>query len=447
MLKFLRIILWSVWGLISWISKLPLKKISLREHFYFGFRKVKSLGNPIFNKIDLKLSFFENKISNWAKSLEGPKLKDFRASILSKDHPKIRTSPNSITAIYDQLKLFILTGKWEVQIKTFPRLIGPINLFLILGYSTFYLFYKTSIQSSTFFSQSSRNIFFLFTFIAIINLIASLYLFLVVFRQIHIVWRFILILILPFVVISIFIDAASCVGLLQMDIGDFFTLFTFALASFFTIISSMLATFQWRILDSFYAIFNWIGIHTSTNDKQRNISRIAAWILFCAPNTKSNYGWKETEEINFISELSEVERSGADWRMIIFSIIALLLTLNFFSIFEPTTTEVNILISTIAEGNLLLFRTVFWILVGTSLWSLFMELWLSEYPNQIIGLASVHLQHHLYVDSNLTSATTFENFHKIISSDPKTIPSLHWALIYEKKIDEGKWFCLIEKIS
>ena len=159
MLKLLRIILWSVWGSITWLSRLPLKKISLRKYFNSGFRKVKTLGDPILNRIDSKLSFFENKISKWARSLESPKLREFRASLVSTDHPKIRTSPGSITAIYDQLKLFLLTGKWEVQIKKFPMVIGTLNLFLSLGYSTFYLFYKTSIQASTLFTQSSRNIF------------------------------------------------------------------------------------------------------------------------------------------------------------------------------------------------------------------------------------------------------------------------------------------------
>ena len=87
------------------------------------------------------------------------------------------------------------------------------------------------------------------------------------------------------------------------------------------------------------------------------------------------------------------------------------------------------------------------ILLGLLIWDVLLEVWLSEYPTRILGLACLYAKQYIS-SSEQEKETYFRKFRIVSTRRPETIMSgdgiLHWILIAKQELKNGEWKCLLQ---
>ncbi|MGA9349882.1 MAG: hypothetical protein WBW48_13910 [Anaerolineae bacterium] len=428
----LRAIAWIVWGCISWVDIhlfLPLRRVT-------GRLKLKKLFSApvqwLKRRWTARTTKFADKARRWAFRMESPGIQEFRKVIGARADESQELATNSVISVYERLRFYLLTGKWEPLIRRFYYAMMFLAIILSICFSYFCLLFGDLIMSF--------HVDGFFLFLAMILLVISYVLFRSVLNQVSTFEKWILRILvwLPFLVWLTSLHAV--LDKLGLPLKCFSILTILCLAGLMASVSTCAFLLQWRLLCWNHAIGQWLMMSSSSNLRQGSISVAAAWLLLLAPGGNDETGWRSPKEIDYLMEVSRVEREGAEWRGIVFTILALIGLANLSRVL-PAAPGKTPAIFTFADPAV--------VIVGLAIllmfWGALLDIWLSEFPNQIIGLACVRAKH--FLANHTGPIRVFENYRVVKVSDPESLtkgPHARWNLIAKHPLPDGGWRCLVE---
>jgi hypothetical protein len=154
-------------------------------------------------------------------------------------------------------------------------------------------------------------------------------------------------------------------------------------------------------------------------------------------------GWRSVEDLDYLIEVSRVEREGAEWRNIFLTIVALAITLSGLTNLAKYASKTGIrlpMVLTFANPAIVV-GALFVLLL---FWGALLDMWLSGFPNQTIGLACVEAKRALTRSGG--PLREFEDYRAITLSDPQAFkdePRARWSLIAQRRLPDGRWRCLV----
>jgi len=450
----LRLVGWIVWGCISWIDSHFL--LHLRRMFRVAGQKLAAKSKRrICRKWRAFVSETTERCHRWALRMESPEASDIRKTMGARLDENQSFAPDSVISVYEKLRVYLLTDKWTPCVQRFYFALGMLVLLL----STIYpcLLLAAHILPTTEQMRQFTNV--LVSPISVFSLLGGVAVFVSVLRQIETGERCFLLVVLFLPTCIWFITAAQASEELGLDLFSFLLLAIFCLAGLTSALATLACILQWRLLRSVQAIASWAMTVSYSAYRQTMISRIAAWLLLLAPNKDGTTGWRSSLDIEFLQQVGDVERSGAEWRSIVLTIAGSILGIlgitnlgQLISLAEPRYQEpmgpffnaVTRLLSISLPVNPAVVTTCVFLL-GIA-WGGLLEIWLSEFPNQIIGLACVQVRHFL-ASTQGKAIRRFENYRTVATRNPESIPVGHhsrWNLIAKHPIGNDRWLCLIE---
>lgn len=336
----------------------------------------------------------------------------------------------SLVRVYEMAHLYLLTGQWVRPVQ-YGREAMVIPFFVSCSFS--YGVFLTLASPV----WCLRTIFYLV--VAVLALVGGIAAFVEIFKQLN--WYERLFLIVPIMLAPAFWlqSFSESTNPINLSREDFIILIILFLAGLFSLVSLAAFGLQWRLLLWLHVIARWIGVVTDPSSRYVLVARTTAWLLLLAPNGKGGTGL-HAREISTLMEVNRVEREGAEWRGLILPLLALfgigqlVILWNDLGYFGAALSLAN-------PANFLVLLLM--LLVG---WGIALELWLSEFPNRIIGLACIEAGQRL-ADTTRDTIKDFENYRLIITKNPNSVEQgadTRWRLIAKHQMENGKWRCLIE---
>ena len=430
----LRAIAWIVWGCISWVDIhlfLPLRQVTrrlqLKKLFSAPVRWLKGGWTTRTTKL-------AEKARRWAFQMESAGIQEFRKVMGARAGESQEFAANSVISVYEKLRLYLLTSKWEPLIRRFYYAITFLVIFFSICFSYLCLLFGDLIMSL------HVNRFFLF--IAMILLVSSYVLFRSVLSQVSTFEKWILRILVWVPFLAWFGSVYAVLDQLGLPTSCFRTLAILCLAGLMSSMTTCAFLLQWRLLCCNLAIGQWLMMSSSANLRQRSISLAAAWLLLLAPGRNDETGWHSPKQIDYLMEVNRVEREGAEWRGVVFTILALIGLANLGRML-PAAPGKTPAILTFADPAVVIIGLA----VLLMFWGTLLDIWLSEFPNHIIGLACVRAKH--FLANHTGPIRVFENYRVVKASDPESLtkgPHRRWNLIAKHPLPDGGWRCLVESI-
>jgi hypothetical protein len=336
----------------------------------------------------------------------------------------------SLVRVYEMAHLYLLTGQWVPPVQYWREaMIMPLLVSFGLSYGVFF-----TLASPVW---CLRTIFYLV--VAVLALVGGIAAFVEIFRQLN--WYERLFLIVPVMFAPAFWlqSFGDSTNPINLSLEDFILLIILFLAGLFSLVSLAAFGLQWRLLLWLHVIGRWIGVVTDPSSRYMLVARTTAWLLLLAPNGKGGTGLN-AQEIITLMEVNRVEREGAEWRGLILSLLALfgigqlVILRNDLGYFGAAYSLAN-------PANFLVLLLMLLVGCGIAL-----ELWLSEFPNRIIGLACIEAQQRL-ADTTNFAGKIFENYRVITTKKPDTVEHRagdRWRLIAKHRVTDSEWHYLFE---
>lgn len=430
----LRAIAWILWGCISWADThlfLPLRRITrqLSPKRWLG-----SHMKRLKERWVTRTARIAERSQHWALQRENLEIREFRKRIGARYEEGQEFASYSVISVYEKLRLYLLTNTWTLSVQRFHFIVASVCCAFSFLFS-----YELLLVLQFFPLQDISTI---VGSIALLSLVGSVAVFLSVFRQIQGKEKWLLPCIVVIAMSVWFVKIVPVYDDMEMGLFNFAILALLCLGGLLSLVSFLAFMLQWRLLHWYQAIANWMGAAASSGVRQTMISRVAAWILLMAPNRNGTMGWSSAEDIEFLQKVNRVEREGAEWRGLALSILAWFGITNLGKLVSGVDTgSVSVLVSLANPAHVM--GTVLLLLTA---WGILLELWLSEFPNQIIGLACVQACHHL-ANGRGRVGRKFENYELITTRSPDSVAQglrSRWNLIAKHRIGDDKWRCLVE---
>ncbi|MBE2222412.1 MAG: hypothetical protein IAF02_12765 [Anaerolineae bacterium] len=444
---------WFIWGIIVWIDSHFLNRFRREKHKY----QKKSSLSKIANQLKIKLISIEDQARNWTVQQESPSLKQIRKSFTANPKNTDRKNKNDLVQVYEDLRNYILTDNWKPQIAGIYYVVVLLILIISLFYPTLYSYLK--IASIEWGLNIASNSFQPIFAISIIVVLISLFSFFSVLKQL-VWWQRIYLVTLAFISLLYSINKIFSVpDFLYISDIVLVCITFFHISAILVTIEILVYAFQWRILSWPIAIWNWALLTSSSIARLELIHKINAWLVLFVPKRNQEFIWDTSKEMDLLIEMSSVERDGAEWRSIILTILALLGINNLIQFLNPLFEWKPIelkssLMSGTADFVNYLTATSFWSPVGTItilmiaafLWSILMEIWLSETPNRIISVCAIQVKQ-VISSGQILHERELENYRIITTHKPldEKNENLGINIIAEDQVSDNKWIYLIQK--